>query len=68
MGPVKRRANNRPRSGRASEEGFLMAFSGQVLHNPVSGERFVFHTTAGDSAGGMSIPVSRKASRCVRGS
>ena len=28
-----------------------MAFSGQVLHNPVSGERFVFHTTAGDSAG-----------------
>lgn len=28
-----------------------MAFSGQVLYNPVSGERFVFHTTAGDSAG-----------------
>lgn len=28
-----------------------MAFSGQVLCNPVSGERFVFHTTAGDSAG-----------------
>jgi quercetin dioxygenase-like cupin family protein len=28
-----------------------MAFSGQVLSNPVSGERFVFHTTAGDSAG-----------------
>jgi quercetin dioxygenase-like cupin family protein len=28
-----------------------MAFSGQVLHNPVSGERFVFHTTADDSAG-----------------
>ena len=24
-----------------------MAFSGQVLHNPVSGERFVFHTTQG---------------------
>jgi quercetin dioxygenase-like cupin family protein len=28
-----------------------MAFRGQVLCNPVSGERFVFHTTAGDSAG-----------------
>lgn len=28
-----------------------MAFSGQVLCNPVSGERFVFHTTADDSAG-----------------
>ena len=28
-----------------------MAFGGQVLHNPVSGERFVFHTTAGDNAG-----------------
>lgn len=28
-----------------------MAFSGQVLYNPDSGERFVFHTTAGDSAG-----------------
>jgi quercetin dioxygenase-like cupin family protein len=28
-----------------------MAYSGQVLYNPVSGERFVFHTTAGDSAG-----------------
>jgi len=30
-----------------------MAFSGQVLDNPVSGERFVFHTTADDSAGKM---------------
>jgi len=28
-----------------------MAFSGWVLHNPVSGERFVFHTAAGSSAG-----------------
>lgn len=28
-----------------------MAFRGQVLRNPVSGERFVFHTTADDSAG-----------------
>ena len=28
-----------------------MAFSGQVLHNPVSGERFIFHTTSGDSGG-----------------
>jgi mannose-6-phosphate isomerase-like protein (cupin superfamily) len=28
-----------------------MAFSGQVIDNPVSGERFVFHTTADDSAG-----------------
>ncbi len=30
-----------------------MAFSGQVLDNSVSGERFVFHTTADDSAGEM---------------
>src|SRR5215831_15115366 len=30
-----------------------MAFSGQVLDNPVSGERFVFHATADDSAGEM---------------
>src|SRR5215469_18189629 len=30
-----------------------MAFSGQVLDNPVSGERFVFHTTADDSGGKM---------------
>ena len=28
-----------------------MAFSGQVIDNPVSGERFVFHTTSGDSGG-----------------
>ncbi len=28
-----------------------MAFSGQVLHNPVSGERFIFHTTSDDSGG-----------------
>jgi hypothetical protein len=28
-----------------------MALSGQVLVNPRSGERFVFHTTADDSAG-----------------
>lgn len=28
-----------------------MAFNGQVLNNSVSGERFVFHTTADDSAG-----------------
>jgi quercetin dioxygenase-like cupin family protein len=28
-----------------------MAFSGQVLHNPVSGERFIFHTTASESGG-----------------
>ena len=28
-----------------------MAFSGQVIDNPDSGERFVFHTTADDSAG-----------------
>lgn len=30
-----------------------MAFSGQVLDNPVSGERFVFHTTSDDSGGKM---------------
>jgi quercetin dioxygenase-like cupin family protein len=28
-----------------------MAFSGQILENPVSGERFVFHVTAGDTGG-----------------
>jgi hypothetical protein len=28
-----------------------MAFRGQVLVNPVSGERFVFHTTAAESHG-----------------
>lgn len=28
-----------------------MAFSGQVLDNPVSGERFIFRTTAADSDG-----------------
>jgi quercetin dioxygenase-like cupin family protein len=28
-----------------------MAFSGQVLYNPISGEKFVFHTTADDSDG-----------------
>jgi quercetin dioxygenase-like cupin family protein len=32
-------------------EMITMAYSGQVLVNPVSGEKFVFHTTAGDSAG-----------------
>jgi quercetin dioxygenase-like cupin family protein len=28
-----------------------MAFSGQVLDNPISGERFIFHQTAVDTAG-----------------
>jgi hypothetical protein len=28
-----------------------MAYSGQILDNPVSGERFVFHLTAGDTGG-----------------
>jgi hypothetical protein len=28
-----------------------MAYSGQVIDNPVSGERFVFHRTAGDTGG-----------------
>jgi quercetin dioxygenase-like cupin family protein len=28
-----------------------MAFSGQVLDNPISGERFIFHQTAGDTDG-----------------
>jgi quercetin dioxygenase-like cupin family protein len=28
-----------------------MAFSGQVLDNPGSGERFIFHTTAADTGG-----------------
>jgi quercetin dioxygenase-like cupin family protein len=30
-----------------------MAFSGQILDNPISGERFIFHTTADDSAGAL---------------
>jgi quercetin dioxygenase-like cupin family protein len=30
-----------------------MAYKGQVLDNPVSGERFVFHTTADDSDGAL---------------
>jgi quercetin dioxygenase-like cupin family protein len=30
-----------------------MAFSGQILDNPISGERFVFHTTADDSGGAL---------------
>ncbi len=30
-----------------------MAVSGQVLDNPISGERFIFHTTADDSAGAL---------------
>jgi quercetin dioxygenase-like cupin family protein len=34
-----------------SKELIAMASSGQVLCNPVSGERFVFHTTAGESGG-----------------
>ncbi|HEX8863031.1 MAG TPA: cupin domain-containing protein [Actinomycetes bacterium] len=28
-----------------------MAFSGQMLDNPISGERFIFHQTAGDTGG-----------------
>src|SRR5919107_5750197 len=28
-----------------------MAFSGQVLDNPISGERFIFQQTAGDTDG-----------------
>jgi quercetin dioxygenase-like cupin family protein len=32
-----------------------MAFKGQVLDNPVSGERFIFHTTAADSAGALLV-------------
>jgi quercetin dioxygenase-like cupin family protein len=30
-----------------------MAFSGQVLDNPISGERFIFHQTADDTAGAL---------------
>jgi quercetin dioxygenase-like cupin family protein len=30
-----------------------MAFSGQVLDNPISGERFIFHRTADDTAGAL---------------
>jgi quercetin dioxygenase-like cupin family protein len=32
-----------------------MAFKGQVLDSPVSGERFIFHTTAADSAGALLV-------------
>jgi hypothetical protein len=28
-----------------------MAFAGQVLDNPISGERFIFHQTAADTGG-----------------
>jgi hypothetical protein len=28
-----------------------MAFAGQVLDNPISGERFIFQQTAGDTGG-----------------
>ncbi len=30
-----------------------MAFGGQILDKPISGERFVFHTTADDSGGAL---------------
>jgi quercetin dioxygenase-like cupin family protein len=30
-----------------------MAFSGQVLDNPIGGERFIFHQTADDTAGAL---------------
>jgi quercetin dioxygenase-like cupin family protein len=30
-----------------------MAFSGQVLDNPISGERFIFHQTADDTGGAL---------------
>ncbi len=30
-----------------------MAFSGQVLDNPISGERFIFHQTSDDTAGAL---------------
>jgi quercetin dioxygenase-like cupin family protein len=32
-----------------------MAYTGQVLDNPVSGERFIFHTTAADSDGALLV-------------
>jgi hypothetical protein len=39
----------RPPAGRQRER--AMAFSGQVLDNPISGERFVFRQTAGETDG-----------------
>jgi len=32
-----------------------MAFSGQILDNPISGERFIFHKTADDTAGELLV-------------
>src|SRR6266700_3205329 len=41
-----------PAPGRALQEA-PMAFSGQVLDNPISKERFIFHQTSDDTAGEM---------------
>src|SRR6266540_2661058 len=41
-----------PAPGRIAEED-SMAFSGQVLDNPISGERFIFHQTSDDTAGAL---------------
>jgi quercetin dioxygenase-like cupin family protein len=51
MGGVIRRATGREIRPKTSKGVVPMAHSGQVLHNPVSGERFIFHTTAGESGG-----------------
>jgi hypothetical protein len=42
--------SRRPPAG-PSKETTAMAFTGQVLDNPISGERFIFHQTAADTGG-----------------
>jgi quercetin dioxygenase-like cupin family protein len=39
------------KAGTQEQQETSMAFTGQVLDNPVSGERFIFHQTADDTAG-----------------
>lgn len=45
------RSATAPAAGRTTQEGKRHAFTGKVLDNPISGERFVFHQTASDTGG-----------------
>src|SRR6266542_3298421 len=50
------RHTSRPALGRTERaEEASMAFSGQILDNPISGERFIFHKTADDTAGELLV-------------
>src|SRR5262249_12944867 len=40
-----------PDAGRRTPQEVLMGYRGQVLTNPVTGERFVFHATSDDTGG-----------------